>query len=336
MRQSATGTPRRRDRPRPSPSLGRAASPRPNAAAFSVSHPVSARASGVRRSAAAWTLCAQSNASSVPPVPKQCVGPCRLKGALMSVSPLSGCIRITPRGRQNRTWSAGRAARRLLPTARTRRNAAQPEAGGEQGLADWMGQPGSCGGGCLALRDVSRQRRWPPCGGRNAAPTRPSIPSRRLAATRLHAGLGLAELGSGYDPRRLPGITETEPDLDEAIAADARAHRQRHARMDDLEIRHLDALAATRDLTPGGESSGAKLGAQRGTRASWMTSRSAEPVTPSMRSAVFQRFYRLDASRTTRGGGLGLSLVAAILDLQVQYQTGNKQSRLSRGPFMLG
>ncbi len=33
------------------------------------------------------------------------------------------------------------------------------------------------------------------------------------------------------------------------------------------------------------------------------------------RSAVFQRFYRVDASRTTPGSGLGLSLVAAVLDL---------------------
>jgi len=33
------------------------------------------------------------------------------------------------------------------------------------------------------------------------------------------------------------------------------------------------------------------------------------------RSAVFQRFYRADASRTMRGSGLGLSLVAAVLDL---------------------
>lgn len=33
------------------------------------------------------------------------------------------------------------------------------------------------------------------------------------------------------------------------------------------------------------------------------------------RSKVFQRFYRLDASRTTPGSGLGLSLVAAVADL---------------------
>lgn len=33
------------------------------------------------------------------------------------------------------------------------------------------------------------------------------------------------------------------------------------------------------------------------------------------RSAVFQRFYRADASRTTHGNGLGLSLVAAVVDL---------------------
>ena len=30
---------------------------------------------------------------------------------------------------------------------------------------------------------------------------------------------------------------------------------------------------------------------------------------------IFQRFYRLEASRTTAGNGLGLSLVAAVADL---------------------
>jgi signal transduction histidine kinase len=34
-----------------------------------------------------------------------------------------------------------------------------------------------------------------------------------------------------------------------------------------------------------------------------------------MREKVFRRFHRLDASRTTEGSGLGLSLVAAIADL---------------------
>lgn len=37
------------------------------------------------------------------------------------------------------------------------------------------------------------------------------------------------------------------------------------------------------------------------------------PITA--RSTVFQRFYRADASRTTHGNGLGLSLVAAVADL---------------------
>ncbi len=38
-------------------------------------------------------------------------------------------------------------------------------------------------------------------------------------------------------------------------------------------------------------------------------------ISPQARSAVFQRFYRADASRTTPGSGLGLSMVAAIIKL---------------------
>jgi signal transduction histidine kinase len=38
-------------------------------------------------------------------------------------------------------------------------------------------------------------------------------------------------------------------------------------------------------------------------------------IPPEQREKVFQRFYRLDASRTTPGSGLGLSLVAAVAEL---------------------
>jgi signal transduction histidine kinase len=40
------------------------------------------------------------------------------------------------------------------------------------------------------------------------------------------------------------------------------------------------------------------------------------PGIPSeLREKVFQRFYRTDASRSTPGSGLGLSLVRAVADL---------------------
>ncbi len=38
-------------------------------------------------------------------------------------------------------------------------------------------------------------------------------------------------------------------------------------------------------------------------------------IPPEAREKVFQRFYRLDASRSTAGSGLGLSLVAAVADI---------------------
>jgi len=41
---------------------------------------------------------------------------------------------------------------------------------------------------------------------------------------------------------------------------------------------------------------------------------------------VFRRFHRLDASRTTEGSGLGLSLVAAIADLHgIGIELGDNQ-----------
>ena len=38
-------------------------------------------------------------------------------------------------------------------------------------------------------------------------------------------------------------------------------------------------------------------------------------VPPAELGRIFERFYRLDAARTTPGDGLGLSLVAAIAEL---------------------
>ena len=45
------------------------------------------------------------------------------------------------------------------------------------------------------------------------------------------------------------------------------------------------------------------------------TDRVAEDVADAEIDAVFERFYRLDRSRTTAGSGLGLSLAAAIVKL---------------------
>jgi len=82
---------------------------------------------------------------------------------------------------------------------------------------------------------------------------------------RRDTSLRLAQLGRRNHTRRLPRITDTKADFDKAIAADARAHGERDARVDDLEIRHFDTLAAAGNFTPGRESSRAKLDPERST-----------------------------------------------------------------------
>ncbi len=46
-----------------------------------------------------------------------------------------------------------------------------------------------------------------------------------------------------------------------------------------------------------------------------MIADSGPGIPPAARERVFERFYRLDASRTTPGSGLGLSLAAAVAKL---------------------
>ena len=57
---------------------------------------------------------------------------------------------------------------------------------------------------------------------------------------------------------------ETEFDLDESVAAQAGAHRQRDAGVDDLEVRHLDPLTTTADLSPSRQGSRTELDAECG------------------------------------------------------------------------
>jgi hypothetical protein len=100
-------------------------------------------------------------------------------------------------------------------------------------------------------------------GDSHAAPGWLQLPTQGLTGSDF--GLGTPQLLGGDDARSLLGVAETKFDLDEPILAKVRAHRQRHARVDDLEMRHLDALAATRDLAPSRECGGAKLNAERST-----------------------------------------------------------------------
>jgi signal transduction histidine kinase len=53
-------------------------------------------------------------------------------------------------------------------------------------------------------------------------------------------------------------------------------------------------------------------------------------VPPEARQKIFQRFYRLEASRTTPGSGLGLALVAAIAELhRIALEVGDNQPGLA-------
>lgn len=86
-----------------------------------------------------------------------------------------------------------------------------------------------------------------------------------MVVPRGNPSLGPAELRRRDDPRRLPRIAEAEFDLDEPVTAEARAHRQRHAAVDDLEVRHLDSLATTGDLSPRRQRGGLDLDTKRST-----------------------------------------------------------------------
>ena len=53
--------------------------------------------------------------------------------------------------------------------------------------------------------------------------------------------------------------------------------------------------------------------ARRGDESSIAVVDDGPGITPEHRDKMFQRFYRVDSSRTTPGHGLGLSLVAAVV-----------------------
>ena len=63
--------------------------------------------------------------------------------------------------------------------------------------------------------------------------------------------------------RQPPRVAETELDLDEPVAADARTHGQRHVRMDELEMRDLEPFAAAGRSPLRGECGRPQLDAER-------------------------------------------------------------------------
>jgi hypothetical protein len=70
-------------------------------------------------------------------------------------------------------------------------------------------------------------------------------------------------LGCWNNSGGLPWITDAKTDFDKAVAPNARAHRERDAGVEDLEVGHLETLAAARDLAPSRQGSRTELNAER-------------------------------------------------------------------------
>jgi hypothetical protein len=100
-------------------------------------------------------------------------------------------------------------------------------------------------------------------GGAACAPAYFALSTQKVAVTSLRPSFRQTQRRSGNDPRRLLRITDTKLDLDKPVRPNAGAHCQRHARVDDLEMRHLDPLPTARDFPPGCQRGGADLGSER-------------------------------------------------------------------------
>ena len=109
--------------------------------------------------------------------------------------------------------------------------------------------------------DVRQKRVWGD-GARRARPDPCSVPLGAGPTVGRGPGLGLTQHRGRDHPRGLTRVAEADLNFDESIGAQARAHREGHAGMDDLEVRHLESLAATGDFAPGGEAGRAKLDAE--------------------------------------------------------------------------
>ena len=86
---------------------------------------------------------------------------------------------------------------------------------------------------------------------RSECARRPAAMRRR--DPRPRGGFSLPHLRGGEGVFRQPRIAEPELDFDHAIAADARAHSQRQAAENELEMRDLQSLRRHDDLAVGSE-----------------------------------------------------------------------------------
>jgi signal transduction histidine kinase len=130
--------------------------------------------------------------------------------------------------------------------------------------------------------------------------------TRRAAFTAVDLSGVVTALAETYAPvaedRRHAFATRVDPGI--TVRGDRSLIVQMLANLIENAIRHTPPeTAIALDLT-------------MGARGPLIRVRDDGPGVPeSERRKVFRRFYRLDASRTTPGNGLGLSLVAAIADL---------------------
>lgn len=130
--------------------------------------------------------------------------------------------------------------------------------------------------------------------------------ARRAAFSDVNLGQIVSSVSETYAPvaedcgQRLKAVVDRAP----SIHGDRELLTQMVANLIENAIRHC----------PAGVNITVALGQDAGTPVLYIAD-TGPGIPASEREKVFRRFYRLEASRTTPGGGLGLALVKAVADL---------------------